>query len=50
MKWAVPEVIEVVDVHGQREPVAPNLFPYDMWAAVLEGDSGDPVSDLTIEY
>ena len=49
VKWAVPEVIEVVDAHGRREPVAPNLFPY-MWAAVLEGDLGDPVSDLTIEY
>ena len=28
VKWAVPEVIDVVDAHGQREPVAPNLFLY----------------------
>ena len=42
MKWAVPEVKEEIDAHGDRIPVAPKIYLY-MWASVVDDPDG-PVS------
>ena len=42
VKWAVPEVKEKIDAHGDRIPVAPKIYPY-MWASVVDDPDG-PVS------
>ncbi|KIM63095.1 hypothetical protein SCLCIDRAFT_24482 [Scleroderma citrinum Foug A] len=42
VKWAVPEVVEVVNACGRKKPVPPSLFPY-MWGTVDESDPDNPV-------